>query len=131
MTEMLRQRPTLLRRILLALLAGVAICALLSWHLRRENAARQEIILFATMIEPGASQEAVKEQFTARGFKHLALREGDTNLWLVATPIVFGARNWHLYIEFRDSKVETLKMRIADSKDVKPKGSPPDRQRAE
>lgn len=60
-------------------------------------------------------------------FQGLTLHESSSTEWGVETPIEFGAKNWVLYIEFKDSRVAALRVRTADSKNEHPKSAPPDK----
>jgi hypothetical protein len=110
--------------VILLLAAGLAY---LRWESAIANEARTELKAFLAAVKLGADSESVKNQFKATRANHLELREIQTNLWVIRTPLQLGARNWLLYISFRDSRVEGLRVRLQDSKDVRPQDAPSDR----
>jgi hypothetical protein len=49
--------------------------------------------------------------------------------WLVRTPYEAGAKNWQLWIRFASNEVESLRIRLADSKNMQPAEAPADKSR--
>lgn len=49
------------------------------------------------------------------------------NSWLIRMPHEFGATDWVVWIGFENNKIISLKIRLSDSKEMKPKNSPPDK----
>jgi hypothetical protein len=118
------------RRIVIGLLAVVvigAVAAYFGWESLIQKEARRELMAFRAGVELGADADSVRKQFDATRARRLDLHEIRTNLWVVGTPLQFGAGNWVLYISFQDSMVHELKVRTEDSKDYRPRGAPPDK----
>jgi len=52
--------------------------------------------------------------------------EDDEVWWIFSTPPRWHARNWCLFVGFRNEKVSKILVRTLDSEDIKPENSPPD-----
>ena len=89
-------------------------------------AAQRELVVLASELEPGMSQADVRALFVSRPREHLTLRDLDTTLTLVRTPHRFGDGEWLAWLDYTDGRMTSLRIRIADSRDSKPDGSPPD-----
>lgn len=87
----------------------------------------QHITELIQRIPIGASPEKVRDIFDSIGGSRLKLRELDSAHWVVQSPMQFGAANWDLWIYFGGQKVESLKIRLADSKTMHPSSAPTDK----
>jgi len=58
-------------------------------------------------------------------FDRLTLRDfGET--WSVETPLIFGAKNWVLLFEARESRITAIRVRTPDSYVIRPPDAPVD-----
>lgn len=89
--------------------------------------ARRELLSLYAQVDPGDSREAVEATFARLDVEHLHLRKPSADLWIFQTPLLVGASNWDLWVEFTGPVVETVYVRSADSKSVRPSGAPPDK----
>jgi hypothetical protein len=69
----------------------------------------------------------VRRIFDTGKYQSLKMSEVDGDLWLVDTPVEFGAGNWQLRLEFTDAQLNACRIRSMDSKDFRPREAPPDR----
>lgn len=55
------------------------------------------------------------------------LSDKSENIWLIKTRHQFATIGWVLWIEFKNDKVVSLKIRLVDNKDMKPENAPWDK----
>lgn len=94
-----------------------------AWYARD---AQRELVAFTSELKLDMSQADVRARFASVPREFLVLREVDTTLTLVRTPHRFGASEWLGWLEFANGRLSSVRIRIADSRDIKPNGSPPD-----
>lgn len=70
--------------------------------------------------------DGMEQVFERQEFPRLRLFKLSSADWIVRTPWEFGAVNWVLWIEFSGDTVAALRVRIEDSKKVRPEGAPLD-----
>jgi len=79
-------------------------------------------------LQIGDPKEKVEQIYNKYKSRSLKLEKLDIdNEWFITMPYEFGATDWILWIEFENNKVISLKIRLSDSKDFKPKDSPLDK----
>ncbi|MFC1703331.1 hypothetical protein ACFL1E_00915 [Candidatus Omnitrophota bacterium] len=94
---------------------------------------KKALITIMENLQIGDEKERVENIFSRHRTDALELKKSEDyegweeNQWLIQMPVEFGATDWILWIEFVDEKVASLKIRLHDSKDLKPKGTPPDK----
>ena len=91
------------------------------------KADEQQIRELVQRIPIGASPTEVENVFNSLGSSRLKLQQIDSSNWLITTPMRFGAINWDLWILFSEGKVQSLKVRLADSKAMHPPRAPSDK----
>ena len=77
----------------------------------------------------GDTHNKTKTEFNKLQSKHLEIINVNKKSCIIRTPFQAGAINWILWIEFDScsNTITKLMMRLEDSKEIKPKESPPDR----
>jgi len=114
-------------RIFRILSGGVFLVIIFCSSCREGDAYREKIRVLGTELSTRPhTKEDVRALVHQSRFRGLTLREDSPVEWGVEAPIETGAKNWVLYIEFKDSKVAALRVRTADSKNEHPKSAPPD-----
>jgi hypothetical protein len=83
--------------------------------------------LTAELSQRQRGNDELRRLFNESRFQGLSLEDDSPSEWVVETPTEFGATNWVLYVEVSDSKIVTLRIRTADSRNVHPTGAPADR----
>src|SRR5205823_13616152 len=95
---------------------------------RERTVHREKIIMLATKLgEHQHSKEEVRSLARESNFQDLTLHEDSPTQWSIEAPSEFGAKNWVLYVEFKDSRLAALRVRTADSKNERPKSAPQDK----
>jgi hypothetical protein len=124
---------TLVRRWWKESIVVLAYCAIIGWILWpffaaawNAPAAERELVGFTSKLRLGMSQADVRSRFASAQRELLTLREVDPKLTLINTPPRFGAGDWLAWLDFTDGRLVSVRVRIADSRDSKPDGSPPD-----
>lgn len=84
------------------------------------------LITIMENIKLGDSRAKVEEVFNRHKTKTLQLKKLESE-WLITMPYEFGATDWILWIGFDRDRAKSLKIRLSDSKDMKPKESPSDK----
>jgi hypothetical protein len=79
-----------------------------------------------SQINLGDSSEKVKSLFENTKDEGFDYFPKGNNLMILTSPSEFGATNWRLLVEFKDSKVISVKVRSEDSDENKPKEAPAD-----
>jgi len=79
------------------------------------------------MLELDMDAKTVDSLFVQSHFKHLELVKFKEDDWEIHTPFEFGAVNWDLLISLEGRKVQSLKIRLADSAKMHPVEAPPDK----
>lgn len=87
---------------------------------------KKVLVTIMENIKLGDSGARVEEIFNHHKTDTLQLKKLE-NEWLITMPYEFGATDWILWLGFENNKVTSLKIRLSDSKDMKPKESPPDK----
>jgi hypothetical protein len=90
------------------------------------SAARRDLVAFTAELRLGMSQADVRARFSSAPREFLSLNEIDTTLTLVNTPRRIGADDWIAWLDFTDGRLSSVRIRIADSRAIKPGDSPPD-----
>jgi hypothetical protein len=92
------------------------------------SANHEKITVLVTELSSNQyTKEDVRALVGQPRFDELALHQESPNEWSVEAPMQFGAKNWILYIEFRDSKITGLRVRTANSKNEHPTNAPEDK----
>jgi hypothetical protein len=111
-------------------LLGVLTISVVGVMAVRESGARaeakQQLLEFRTRIVTAGSRQFVEAQFSELNAGRLRLAKVRPDLWIVQTPIEFGAVNWDLYIDFVQDRPVLLRVRSADSVDHHPPKAPSD-----
>lgn len=129
MQKMSDWHKQLLAGFIAAALSIAFVACFLHWRLSPSPQARQEMRHLMSVVQLGDTKLQVRRAFESGNYKHLRLPgRSDSTLWRVSTPFELGAGNWILHIEFKNSKVVALRLRIADSDTMRPRDpAPPDR----
>ncbi len=95
----------------------------------KHKQAKNDIIKFMNKLNIGDTHNKTKTEFNKLQSKHLEMIKLNRKIYMVRTPFQAGAINWILWIEFDScsNTITKLMMRLEDSKEMKPKESPPDR----
>jgi hypothetical protein len=88
---------------------------------------RAEVRVLDESLQPGMTGEHVRRVIESNKFPHLRFQRVGDQMWSVAAPYEFGARNWVLLIEFQGGHVAALRVRTADGIDDHPPEAPPDK----
>jgi hypothetical protein len=98
---------------------------LIAAHLWREDA-RQELVEVFRTIPDGATRADVARFLPSGDDTFLSVTKLERE-WLVSTPLMFGAQNWIMWVEFDSDAVVALRIRTHDSRDEHPPNAPSDR----
>lgn len=116
------------RKFSYAFVALIALAALaVIWSGSKSKGARAELEAAFARVQLGASSSEIRTLIGESEFRHLKLRQVDSNSFLVQTPLEWGARNWVLWIEVKNDKVTALRIRFHDDKNGRPDEAPPDK----
>jgi hypothetical protein len=98
------------------------------WHSGR-NAARGEceILRLFSAIQTGMTRSDFSALMDSPEFKNLQVFEIPKDSILIRTPLEWGAANWVIWLDFRESRLARARIRTQDSENEKPKGAPPDK----
>jgi len=108
----------------LSLLLGVAT---LLYRVRQGDQARKEVITLFQSLNVGMKASEIQPLIDSQQSRLLRLHEISADLLFVQTPLEWGARNWVLWLELSDGTVSAVRIRVHDSRELKPHGAPPDR----
>ena len=98
-------------------LFGVVLCV----GCTKRNAYHEKVVTLAAELGTRQrSKEDVRALMHEPCFRGLTLHEDSSTEWSIEAPTEFGAKNWVLYTEFRDSRVAALRVRTVDSKNEHP-----------
>ncbi|MGL4464671.1 MAG: hypothetical protein ACRC1K_21165 [Planctomycetia bacterium] len=122
------------RRLIVFAVLGCFILAMLGvfgvlseWSRQRQEnrAAAAEIF---DRIALGQSDEDVRSLIVESAkSKPIELREHRANVWLIDTPLEFGANNWQVWLVFTDRKLTASGIRLLDGLTLKPVASADDK----
>ncbi len=97
----------------------------------KEN--KKAVVTIMNNIQIGDTKDKVKTVYNLHKTRGLELLKSEDhenwkeNEWLIRMPLEFGATDWILWIGFEGDKVISLKIRLSDSKTMKPKAAPDDK----
>jgi len=89
--------------------------------------AKQRIVDLMEIINPGDARAKVELAISDKQSFSLDVIKTSDEEWIIKTPLEFGARNWILYLIFKDDVVTSLFIRTSDDKSVRPEGAPNDK----
>ena len=82
--------------------------------------ARIELIALFEMVELGDSRETLEARFENGDYHTLRMTHLTTEESLVRTPLEWGARNWLMWVEFDDDRIDAVRIRFQDSRAERP-----------
>ena len=116
--------PRMSPRLIVAVSLGILLCG----GCARRHEYREKVIALASELGTHqSSMEDVRGLIREPRFRGLTLHEDSSTEWSIEAPMEFGAKNFVLYIEFKDSNVAALRVRTADSKNERPNDAPADK----
>lgn len=120
-----------------AVILGYALYAK-SIHAEKDAKANEQLIEIYSALRLGMSFDDVRSVWNTSKYTMLSLQDGlrgpNQNgevLWIFGTPTRWHARNWCLFVIFRNERVSRVLVRTLDSMDMKPENSPPDKSSSE
>jgi hypothetical protein len=116
--------PTLL--LLAAFIVGASIFSPVAYLQRDRD--RAEARSLYDHLQPGMARSEVQAALTSGKYPHLRQWSQDPSLYVVSTPLLFGAGNWQLRVEFQAERVSAVRVRTADSHEYPPPDAPTDKQ---
>ena len=128
---MQEKRPVwvIINAILIIVIILLAFFIIYDLFLRNRNINldnKRALVTIMENIKLGDSGARVEEIFNHHKTDTLQLKKLE-NEWLITMPYEFGATDCILWVDFENNKAVSLKIRLSDSKDMKPKESPPDK----
>lgn len=93
----------------------------------RNRATKPHLAQVMAQLSVGMPQDRVEAAVAAVGDPRLRVRKGAADQWTVEMPPEFGAKDWILWVDLRESRVARLRMRVSDSIDRHPEGAPADK----
>ncbi len=115
-----------MRRIHGSILAGsLAVLVIGASNCSSDSQARSELVTLRNALTPSTTRPELERLVTASKTLFLS-KSGEPKEWSVGTPLRWDARNWVLWIEFREDRISTLKIRLYDSRTMHPEEAPPD-----
>jgi hypothetical protein len=102
------------------------LIAVVACDRQNDDQARAQLLQFRNSLQPGATKDAVETSLRSAEYADLKLIKQSPEVWIIATPYVFGASNWWLYLTFSNSTVAEIKVRTEDSAEHRPRDAPPD-----
>jgi hypothetical protein len=119
---------TVVEPTLLVLAAFVVVASMFSpvryLHRDRDRAEARSLYDY---LQPGMARSEVQAALTSGKYPHLRLWSQDPSLYVVSTPLLSGAGNWQLRVEFQAERVSAVRVRTADSHEYAPPDAPPDK----
>jgi len=109
-----------------ARLGVVLLLMAVGFGCKSDENARNQLLQFRNAVQLGSTKQALEALLTAEQYPALRLLKKNDEVWIVATPYVFGASNWWLYVEFVNSAVVAVRVRTEDSASHMPAGAPID-----
>lgn len=107
----------------------VGLCLALTWRNNRARLANAELLSLFNALEIGMTIQEFDRTYVDGSFRTLKARSVSTNVILIQTPLQWGGANWLMWIGLSDGKIESLRIRLQDSKDSKPSNTPEDKQK--
>ncbi len=89
--------------------------------------ARIELIELFEMVELGNFRETLEDRFENGDYDTLQLTHLSAEESLVRTPLEWGARNWLMWVEFDDNRINAVRFRFQDSRYERPESAPQDK----
>ncbi len=118
-------KKTRLLSLFLCCAAGLA--ALWYWEHASGRMAENEIIALFNQIELGMSQQQLYKLAAEGAYQKLKLQQVSEDLLSVQTPLRWGAVNWVMWVDFHEGRVRGVRIRLQDTKQVRPSGAPADK----
>ena len=106
---------------LLLLLIGT-----MSYSRYASHRAHQQLLQFQTSLTLGFAQDHVADLFESAQYSELTLLQQREDIWIVTTPMEFGASNWCLYLAFANKSLTGISVRSVDDPTPRPPDAPPD-----
>jgi len=101
--------------------------ALIAGHVVRVAQARSEVRALASLVRPGDTALDVSALFAAHSWRHLTLNTAVNGVIPVHShPGWFPSQEWVIWISTVDGRATAVRVRLADSAQLHPKGAPPD-----
>ena len=98
-----------------------------SWRSNRARLAISEMSTLFNTLELGMTKQDFNRKHAEGSFQTLKVRSVTEDNLLVLTPLQWGAANWVMWVGFSNNTISSVKIRLQDSQDVKPKGVPNDK----
>lgn len=80
----------------------------------RNEPNRAALVLIRDGIQLGDSHSQVLAAYWRLRTDSLRLSAEGPGYWYISTPLEFGASNWGLVLEFRDGRIDAVRVRTAD-----------------
>ena len=109
----------------LAFFPGALFTPMAFLHRERDQAEARSLY---DRVQAGMAKSELQEALRSGNYPNLKLRAEDTKAWYVSTPLLFGAGNWKLLIEFQAERVSAVRVRTPDDLKYPPPEAPPDKQ---
>lgn len=100
------------------------ICGAISHARSASDRARQQLMQFRASLTLGLSLHEVEKLLKSTQHRELTLHHRD-DVWIVATPMEFGASNWDLHLVFTDKSLTGILVRSLDEPTKRPADAPP------
>jgi hypothetical protein len=96
-------------------------------HLKQMRAeARSQLLQVRQTLLDANTKSDVDRMFVPSQYPLLGMHKTSGSEWVVMTPFEFGANNWDLYLEFQGATLSEMRVRLGDSKSMRPDLAPPD-----
>ena len=118
-------KSTIRSLIWIALIVSAALLCLYVEEQYRSREPRRQLLEYRQIVVAAHAKTEALNAFDKQHFNRLQL-EGANNIWVVRTPLIFGAGNWLLYMEFTDARLSALKIRTPDGYTYRPEDAPAD-----
>ncbi|MBI3853448.1 MAG: hypothetical protein HY298_24640 [Verrucomicrobia bacterium] len=92
---------------------------------KRKEPNRAALIQIRAAVNVGASHADVLAAYWSNRADELKLFADRPTDWIIQMPLEFGASDWKLYIDFKDGRVNAVKVRTSDGA---AKDGPPDKE---
>jgi hypothetical protein len=87
---------------------------------------RAAIVRLHGVLSIGAARSKVLDEYWSHRTPDLRLQVDARDRWVESMPAEFGATDWTLIVQFRDSVVSAVRVRTADG--LRPAEGPPDKE---
>lgn len=130
MCDLMRKMPNKMKKALkcVAIFILLVCYGVYCWNSGASaSLAVSEITCLFRTVNLGMTQAEFDEFFDSANYQTLKVVKVSHDSILVRTPLVWGAANWVLWLDFSDSKLSKARIRIQDDESVKPEKAPPDK----